>query len=64
MKCMISVCLAAELYGTKVKTIVVFRAAKRDSKSLDEEFKSRCVVKSSGNARMNEKLTNIWVKRV
>ena len=63
MKCMIRVCLAAELDGTKVKPLV-FRAAKRDSKSLDEEFKSRCVVKSSGNARMNEKLTNICVKRV
>ena len=29
---------------------VVFHAAKRKSKSLDEEFKSCCVVKSSGNA--------------
>ena len=53
-KCMVSVCLAAKAYGTKLKPFVVFRAAKRESKSLDEEFKSRCVVKSSGHTWMNE----------
>ena len=63
-KCMVSVCLAAKADGTKLKPFVVFRAAKRESRSLDEEFKSRCVVKSSGNAWMNEELTKIWVKRV
>ena len=49
-KCMISVCLAAKAKGTKLKPFVVFREAKRESKSLDEEFESRCAVKSSGNA--------------
>ena len=58
---MISVCLAAKEDGTKLKTVVVFGAAKRESKSLDEEFKSRCVVKSSDNAWKNEELTTIWV---
>ena len=48
-KCMVSACLAAKPDGTKLK-LFVFRAAKRESKSLDEEFKSCCVVKSSGNA--------------
>ena len=63
-KCMVSVFLAAKADGTKLKPFVVFRAAKRESKSLDEEFKSRCVVKSSGNAWMNKELTIMWVKRV
>ena len=63
-KCMVSVCLAAKANGTKLKLFVVFRAAKRESKSLDEEFKSRCLGKSSGNAWMNEELTTIWIKRV
>ena len=58
---MISVCLAAEADGTKLKTVVVFGAAKTKSKSHDEEFNSRCVVKSSGNAWKNEKPTIIWV---
>ena len=63
-KYMVSVCLAAKSNGNKLKPFVVFRAAKRESKSLDEEYKSRCVVKSSGNNWMNEELTTIWVKRV
>ena len=53
---MVSVCLAAKADGIKLKSLVVFRATKRVSKSLDEEFKSRCVVKSSGNVWMNEEL--------
>ena len=45
-----NICLAPKADGTKLKLFVVFREAKRESKSLDEEFESRCVVKSSGNA--------------
>ena len=37
-KCMVSVCLAVKAGGTKLKPFAVFRAAKRESKSLDEEF--------------------------
>ena len=32
-KCMVSVCLAAKADGNKLKPFVVFRAAKRESKS-------------------------------
>ena len=49
-KCMVSVCLAAKADGTKLKPFVIFRAAKRESKSLDEEFESRWVVNKFGNA--------------
>ena len=63
-KCMVSVCLAAKADGTKLKPLAVFRGAKRESNPLDEEFKSRYVFKSSGNAWMNEEVTTIWVKRV
>ena len=58
-KCRVSVCLAAKGDRTRLKPFVVFRAAKRESKSLDEELKSGCVVKSSGNAWMNEEQTTI-----
>ena len=61
---MVSICLAAKADGTKLKALVAFRAAKRESNLLDEEFESRFVVKSSGNAWMNKELTTIWVKRV
>ena len=63
-KFMVSVCLAAKATGTKLKPLAVFRAAKRESNSLNEEFESCYVVKSSGNAWMNEELVTIWVKRV
>ena len=55
-KCMVSVCLAAKADGTKLKPFVVFRAANRESKSRDKEFKSCCVVKSSTDTWINEKL--------
>ena len=43
-KCMVSVCLAAKADGTKLKPFTVLHATKRESKSLDEEFKSRRVL--------------------
>ena len=56
-KCMVSICLAAKADGNKFRPFVVFRAAKSESKSLDEEFKFCCVVKSSGNTWMNKELS-------
>ena len=58
-KYMVSICLAAKADGTKLKPFVVFCVTKRESKLLDEEFESRCVVKSSGNAWMNKELITI-----
>ena len=37
-KCMVRVCLFAKADGTKLKTFAIYRAAKRETKSLDEEF--------------------------
>ena len=56
-KSMGSVCLAAKADGNKLKPFFVFCTAKRESKSLDEEFESCCVVKSAGNAWMNKEVT-------
>ena len=56
---MVSVCIAAKASRTKLKLFAVFYAAKRESKSLDEEFKSRCLVKGSCSAWMNEELITI-----
>ena len=63
-KYMVSACFAAKVDGTKLKPVVVFHAVKRESKSLDKEFESCCVVKSPGNTWINEELITIWVKRV
>ena len=60
---MVRVCLAAKADGTKLKPLVVFRAVKRESNSLYEEFESCCVVESSGNAWIKEELITIWVKK-
>ena len=49
-KCIVSVCLAAKVDGTKLKPFVIFLATKKESRSLDKEFEFRCVAKSSGNA--------------
>ena len=55
-KVLVSVCSAAKADGTKLKPLVVFRGAKRETRGLDEEFKSKCVVGSSKNAWMNEEM--------
>ena len=44
--------------------MIVFGGTKRESKALNEEFKSRCVVASSKNAWMNEELTLVWAEKV
>ena len=59
-KVRVSVCLAAKLDGTKLKPSNVFGAAKRESKSLHDEYKRQCFVVSSSNAWMNEELTLRW----
>ena len=41
-KVMVTVCLAAKADGTKLKPFIVFRGAKRETKSLDEEYKQVC----------------------
>ena len=38
-KVRVSVCLAAKLDGTKLKSFIVFAAVKRESKSLHDEYK-------------------------
>ena len=59
-KVRVSVSLAAKLDGTKLKPFIVFGAAKRESKSLHDEYKRQCSVSSSSNAWMNEELTLRW----
>ena len=61
-KVMLTVCLAPQADGTKLKLFTVFRATKRETKALDEEFRSKCVVQTSANAWMNEELTHVWVQ--
>ena len=63
-KVRVSVCLAAKADGTKLKPLIVFGAAKRESKALNDEFKPQCVIASSPNAWMNEDLTVQWINSV
>ena len=56
--------MSAKADGTKLKLMIVFGGAKRESKALNKEFNSRCVVASSKNAWMNEELTLVWAEKV
>ena len=59
-KVRVSVCLAAKLDGTKCKPFIVFAGAKRESKSLNEEYRKKCYVTGSPSGWMNEELTLRW----
>ena len=63
-KVRVSVCLAAEADGSKLKPFIVFAGAKRESAALNKDFGSKCVVASSANGWMNEQLTIQWCKEV
>ena len=60
----VSVCLAAKGDGAKLKPFIVFPGVNRESKALNDEFKTKCVVASSINRWMNEELTVSRVKGV
>ena len=56
-KVRVSVCLAAKLDGAKLKPFIVFGVAKREPKSLQDEYKQQCSVAGSSNAWVNDELT-------
>ena len=62
----VSVCLAAKGDGTKLKLLIVFPDAKRESEALRDKFKTKCVIASSINGWMSssEELTISGVKGV
>ena len=61
-----TVCLAAKGDGTKCKPFIEFAGAKREYKSLHDEYKRKCSVASTpnGNGWMNEALTLRWCDEV
>ena len=60
----VMVTASARADGTKLKPFVVFRAAKRETKKLNENFRHKRIVTTSFNAWMNKELTLNWVKSV
>ena len=46
-----------------MKPMIVFGGGKIEVSKLNEEFRSKCIIASSGNAWMNEDLTKIGLKR-
>ena len=63
-KCRVSVCLTAKVDRSKLKPFIVFKNAKRETKALSEEFKTRYVIVSSSNGWMNDDLTMEYTKKV
>ena len=59
----VSVCLTAKTDGSKLKPFIVFKNAKRETKALIEEFKTRCVIVSPSNGWMNDDLTMEYTKK-
>ena len=62
-KVWVTVCLAAKGDGTS-KPFIVFARAKRECKSLHDEYKWKCPVASTPNGWMNEALTLRWCDEV
>ena len=63
-KSRVSVCLAARADGTKLKPMIVFKGAARETKVLSQEFKGQAVIASSPNGWMDTDLTHVWVDNV
>ena len=63
-KCQVPVCLTANGDGSKLKPFIVFKNAKRETKTLNDEFKTRCVIVTSSSGWMNDDLTIEYTKKV
>ena len=64
-KVCVTVCLpTAAADGRKLKPMIMFKGAKRDSILLNQESKGWCFIVSSANGWMNEDLTLNFVKIV
>ena len=63
-KCRVSVCLTAKADGSKLKPFIVFKNAKRETKTLNDKFKTRCVIVTSSIFWMNNGLTTECTKKV
>ena len=63
-KIRVSACLAAKADGNKIKPMIVFKGALRETKALNEEFRARCVIVSSSNTSMNQTMSEEWVDKV
>ena len=63
-KSRVSVVLAAQANGTKLKPRVVFKGAKREVTALNQEFKGPAVVATFANAWMDSELTIVWINSV
>ena len=55
-KCLVSVFLTAKADRLKLKPFIVFKNAKREKKTLNNEFKTWCVIVASSNSWMNNDL--------
>ena len=63
-KSRVSVCLAARADGKKLKLMIAFKGAVRETKILSLEFKGQAVIASSPNGWMDTDLTHVWVDNV
>ena len=63
-KAKITVCLTACANGDKKKPFFIFKGAKREVKHLNEEFRTQCIVATSGSGWMTDELTEQYIREV
>ena len=63
-KVRVSVCLTGKADGTMLKSFIVFKGDKGESKALYDEFYRQCSVASSANGWMNKELTLSWCNEI
>ena len=63
-KARVSVCLTARADWTKLKPFIVFKGAKREVETLNQEFRGKCILASFENGWMNTPLTLERVQKV
>ena len=63
-KVRVSVFLAGEVDGTRLKPFIVFKRTNQESKAHHNEFNRQCSAASSANGWMNEELTLRWCNKI
>lgn len=60
----VTVFLAAQADGAKLKPSIVFTAGKRECAALTEQFRDKCIIKSNVIGWMNKQLREEWIDSV
>jgi len=63
-KALVTACLSGKADCSKLKPCIVFKGAVPECKTLQNDFKGRCILTSSANGWMSTELTLDWINKV